>query len=190
MMPEYLEPDERKYLLELARQSITLAVQNKPLPQLDLTNLSPMLKQKGATFVTLTEDGVLRGCIGTLTPFQPLVEDVQDHAVAAALQDYRFPPVQARDLPKIHIEISRLTIPQPLNYKDPQELLTLLKPRVDGVILKNGLRQATFLPQVWDQLPQPRIFLAHLCQKMGASSDLWEIRHLEVSIYQVEEFQE
>jgi uncharacterized protein len=190
MMPDSLTPEERKYLLGLARQSITRAVNDQPLPPIDSTSLTPLLKENGASFVTLTEDGDLRGCIGALVPSQPLVEDVQYHAVAAALQDYRFPPVRPDELSVISIEISRLTLPQVLKYENPHDLLTLLRPKIDGVILKDGHRQATFLPQVWDQLPQPRAFLAHLCQKMGASSDLWERRLLEVSIYQVEEFHE
>jgi len=190
MMPDSLTTDEKTYLLKLARQAITLAVNQELLPPIDISILSPLLKQEGASFVTLTEDGDLRGCVGALEPSMPLTEDVQYHAVAAALQDYRFPPVQNAEVPRLTIEISRLTIPQPLVYKGSQDLLSHLHPHVDGVILRDGVRRATFLPQVWDQLPDPSDFLAHLCRKMGAPADLWEHRHLEVMLYQVEEFQE
>jgi uncharacterized protein len=190
MMPDCLSIDEKKNLLLLARQALTLSVNNKPIPPIDITSLTPLLQQNGASFVTLTEGGDLRGCVGALEPSMPLAEDVQYHAVAAALQDYRFPPVRPAEVPIINIEISRLTLPQPLLYKGPQDLITHLRPNVDGVIINDGYRRATFLPQVWEKLPNPRAFLAHLCQKMGAPSDLWERSDLQVLIYQVEEFHE
>jgi len=190
MMPDCLSSDEKKNLLILARQALTLAVNNKPIPPIDSSCLTPLLRQIGASFVTLTEEGELRGCVGALEPTMPLAEDVQYHAVAAALQDYRFPPVRPAEVLNIVIEISRLTLPQPLLYKGPQDLITRLRPDIDGVIINDGYRRATFLPQVWEKLPNPRAFLAHLCQKMGAPSDLWERRELQVLTYQVEEFHE
>ena len=190
MMPDSLTSDEKTYLLNLARQAIALVVNKEPLPPIDISTLSRLLKQEGASFVTLTKDGNLRGCVGALEPSMPLAEDVQYHAVAAALQDYRFPLVRIEEVPHLIIEISRLTIPQPLVYEAPQDLVLHIRPHIDGVILRDGHRRATFLPQVWDQLPKANDFLAHLCQKMGAPSDLWEHRHLEVMTYQVEEFQE
>jgi len=190
MMPDCLSSDEKKNLLMLARQTLMLAVNNKPIPPIDLTCLTPLLQQNGASFVTLTEEGELRGCVGALEPTMPLAEDVRYHAVAAALQDYRFPPVRPAEVSRIVIEISRLTLPQPLLYKGPQDLITRLHPNIDGVIINDGYRRATFLPQVWEKLPNPRAFLAHLCQKMGAASDLWERRELQVLTYQVEEFHE
>jgi AmmeMemoRadiSam system protein A len=190
MMPDCLSGDEKNILLQLARQAITLAVNHKPVPPVDIQRLTPLLKENGASFVTLTEDGELRGCVGALEPSMPLAEDVQYHSIAAALEDYRFPPVRPAEVSGIVIEISRLTIPQPLLYKGPQDLLNKLRPDLDGVIIKDGFRRATFLPQVWEKLPNPRAFLSHLCQKMGAPSDLWEHRELQVLIYQVEEFHE
>jgi AmmeMemoRadiSam system protein A len=190
MMPDCLSSDEKKNLLQIARQALILAVNGKPVPPIDIKSFTPLLRQNGASFVTLTENGDLRGCVGALEPSMPLAEDVQYHAVAAALQDYRFPPVRSAEVPGILIEVSRLTLPQPLIYKDPHELLIQLRPHIDGVILKDGFRRATFLPQVWEKLPQPREFLAHLCQKMGAPYDLWEHRELQVLIYQVEDFHE
>ncbi len=185
-----LSPDDRKRLLELAREAMTDAVTGKRKKDIDISSISDPLRQIGASFVTLTIEGDLRGCIGTLEAYQPLYRDVQDHAIQAALEDYRFPPVTAEEIPLISIEISRLTSPVPLPYKKPEELPGLLKPHVDGVILKDGFHRATFLPQVWQQLPEPPIFLSHLCQKMGAAPDLWKRKVLEVSIYHVEEFSE
>ena len=190
MNPKPLTPEERKSLLQLARASIEAAVDHRALPVLPESELTEALRTKGASFVTLTIGGNLRGCIGALEAYQPLADDVQEHAIAAALEDYRFPPVTAEEIPLISIEISRLTSPVPLPYKKPEELPGLLKPHVDGVILKDGFHRATFLPQVWQQLPEPPIFLSHLCQKMGAAPDLWKRKVLEVSIYHVEEFSE
>jgi uncharacterized protein len=190
MISEPLTDDEKRILLKLARQSVELAASHHPLPTLVLSEYSTPLQQEGASFVTLTEDGELRGCIGALEPYQPLVQDVCEHAAAAAMDDYRFTPVHPREVPSLIIEISRLTVPQPLEYKQPLELLTCLRPGVDGVILRDGTHRATFLPQVWEKLPTPATFLTHLCQKMGEPSDLWRRKILQVFTYQVEEFQE
>ena len=189
-METKLSPEDRKFLLQLARETMENAVNGKPKPQREPDSIPESCRQKGASFVTLTIEGELRGCIGTLEAYKPLFTDVQDHAVQAALEDYRFPPVSSEELPLISIEISRLTTPVPLHYDSPADLATLLKPHIDGVILKDGYRRATFLPQVWEQLPEPGMFLAHLCQKMGTSPDLWRHKVLEVSIYHVEEFSE
>jgi AmmeMemoRadiSam system protein A len=115
---------------------------------------------------------------------------VREHAVAAALEDYRFPQVQENELATIEIEVSRLTIPLPLEYKDAEDLLTKLHPGMDGVILRDSFRRATFLPQVWEKIPDSAGFLANLCFKMGAAPDTWKRKHLEVLVYQVEEFHE
>ena len=185
-----LSPQERLVLLKLARQAIEEAVQGMPPSPLDLQSLPEALRQPGASFVTLTQYGELRGCIGTLEAYQPLVEDVREHAAGAALQDYRFPPVIEAEIKDLEIEISRLTAPKPLRYKTPQELLERLRPGEDGVILRDGLRRATFLPQVWGKLPDPADFLDHLCAKMGNSPNVWRYHPLQVFIYQVEEFHE
>lgn len=191
MQTETLTPDERRQLLQLARRSIEQAVcGNAGLPP-ELDTFPPALREIGVCFVTLTlPGGELRGCIGGLEAVQPLARDVWEHAAAAALDDYRFMPVAPEELPLIQIEISRLTQPQPLDYENPEDLPGLLHPNVDGVVLRDGLRRATFLPQVWEKIPDPREFLSHLCQKMGAASDLWRRRKLKVEIYHVEEFHE
>jgi uncharacterized protein len=190
MIPEQLTLPERKYLLELARATIEKVTNGETWPDIHLADISQNLREKGAAFVTLTESGELRGCIGALEPYQPLAEDVREHAAAAALEDFRFPPVNAQEVPNLKIEISRLTMPVALNYDEPEKLAVLLTPGVDGVILRDGFRRATFLPQVWESLKEPEEFLAHLCQKMGASSNLWRQKMLQVSIYHVEEFHE
>ena len=190
-MPEdRLTPEERSILLKEARRALELGVTRRPLPPLNLEDYPPKLREPGATFVTLTTGGRLRGCIGALEPYQPLIADVREHAIAAALQDYRFPPVQPEELGSIEIEVSRLTRPQPLPYDGPADLIAELRPGVDGVILKDGFRRATFLPQVWEKIPAPEQFLSELCLKMGAPADLWRRKPLEVSTYQVEEFHE
>jgi AmmeMemoRadiSam system protein A len=191
MMPEkHLTEDERSFLLSLARQSIENAVNNKPLPKLNPDQLTPFLRQEGASFVTLTIGGNLRGCVGALEPYQSLAEDVIEHAYAAAFQDYRFPPVQANEVNKILIEISYLTQPQKLEYLESVDLLKLIRPEIDGVVIRDGIRRATFLPQVWEKIPDPEDFLEELCMKMGSPPDLWRRKKLDVLTYQVEEFHE
>ena len=113
-----LDPDEKKLLLTIARQALEEAVKGHPLPILKFGPMTEPLQEIGASFVTLTKMGDLRGCIGALEAYQPLAIDVQEHAVAAGLEDYRFQQVKPDELPKIDIEISRLTPPLPVNYKD------------------------------------------------------------------------
>jgi AmmeMemoRadiSam system protein A len=191
MVPEaHISDADRRILLSLARQSIENSVNGASAPQIDKKALSPKLQEQGACFVTLTSRGYLRGCVGALEPYQSLAEDVCEHAVAAAFQDYRFPPVQAKELKDIEIEISYLTHPEPLKYENPDDLPKLLRPNIDGVVLRDGGKRATFLPQVWEKIPDPEEFLAELCMKMGAPANLWRRKKLDVMIYQVEEFHE
>ena len=185
-----LTSEEKNFLLKLAREAIQAAVIGKPPPPLDLEKLPLRLRQPGATFVTLTKDGALRGCIGVLEAYQPLAEDVREHALAVAIDDFRFPPVQADEVGLLKIEISYLSQLQPLEYSNPLELLQKLRPGIDGVVIKDGTRRATFLPQVWESLPDPASFFDHLCKKMGAPKSLWRIKNLKVLTYQVEEFHE
>ncbi|MHC1739560.1 MAG: AmmeMemoRadiSam system protein A [Anaerolineaceae bacterium] len=190
MNPSELTSEEKKTLLKLARQTIEAVASGKHKPSLTTEQLTPALRAHGAVFVTLTIGGELRGCIGSLQAFRPLVDDVQDHSVDAALHDYRFMPVSEEEVPLLKIEISQLTIPLPLEFADLAELPAKLKPNIDGVVLHDGVRSATFLPQVWEQLPDPESFLSQLCLKMGASADLWRRKKLQVSIYHVDEFHE
>ena len=189
-MPTHLTAEEQRQLLGMAREALEAGVSGKPLPPLRLEALPPRLQERGATFVTLTRKGELRGCIGALEAYQPLAEDVRQHAVAAALEDYRFPPVQPEELDEVEIEISYLSPPVPLDYDSPAELMDQLRPGVDGVILSDGIRRATFLPQVWEKISDKALFLSHLCEKMGAPYDYWTRKRLQVFVYQVEEFKE
>jgi len=191
MMPEqHLSGSEKALLLSLARQSIVSCLDNQPLPKIDSQNLTPILQQEGASFVTLTINGYLRGCVGALEPYQSLADDVREHAIAAAFQDYRFPPVQKNEINDIQIEISYLTRPVKMNYGQSSELLTILRPHIDGVVIRDGMNRATFLPQVWEKIPDAEEFLEQLCMKMGSPPDLWRRKKLEVFTYQVEEFHE
>ncbi len=189
-MHDRLSDEERQTLLRLAREAIEYKVYGKPLPPLDVKSFTPALQENGASFVTLTIHADLRGCIGALEAYQPLVEDVREHAIAAAMQDPRFPPVAAGELSRIKIEVSRLTAPQVLAYSNGEDLLEKLQPHVHGVILRHGPRKATFLPQVWEKIPNTGDFLDQLCYKMGARPGLWREVKMQVQVYQVEEFHE
>jgi len=189
-MPDQLTDNEKITLLRLAREAMETAVRGRALEPLDTKSLTPLLRADGASFVTLTIDEDLRGCIGALEAYQPLAEDVREHAIAAALQDPRFSPVRESELSRIMLEVSRLTAPQLLEYSSSDDLLKKLHPHVDGVILRDGHRRATFLPQVWEKIPDPAEFLGHLCQKMGVRANYWRETKLQVQIYQVEEFHE
>lgn len=142
------------------------------------------------TFVTLTINKQLRGCIGNLESTESIMAGIKRNAVNAAFHDPRFAPLKADELDQVEIEISILTEPQPLEYRGSKDLLTKLRPHVDGVILREGTASATFLPQVWEQLPEPEHFLSHLCRKAGLSADTWEKTQLEISTYQVQYFEE
>ena len=190
-MDEKLTLEEQTILLRLAREALERGVKGEALPPVAPAALPPSLVEQGSCFVTLTLDGQLRGCIGSLEPYQPLAEDVREHAIAAALRDPRFPPVTESELNGIKIEISRLTRPVPLEYQDANDLLSRLQPHVDGVIIRDGPdRRATFLPQVWEKIPNPADFLDNLCYKMGGEPGLWRTKHLDVLTYRVEEFHE
>jgi AmmeMemoRadiSam system protein A len=181
---------DQDLLLRIARESIRAAAARRPAPALDLPSLSEWLQSVRASFVTLTRAGALRGCIGALQASLPLALDVQEHAAAAATEDYRFPPVSPEEAEALEIEISVLTIPQPLEFASPEELLARLRPQIDGVIITSGLHRATFLPQVWEHVPDPAQFMGMLCEKARLPEQAWRHGRLEVQTYQVESFHE
>jgi AmmeMemoRadiSam system protein A len=183
-----LSTKEKRILLDLAHQSISAVVHLGPQPDVDLESLPDRLQNPGASFVTLTRNGVLRGCIGTLNHHFPLAEDVVMRARAAATEDPRFPPLQEDEFWDTEIEISVLTTPVPLDYTSPEEIPDLLVPGVDGVTIFHGHKRATFLPQVWEKVGDPEQFLALLCQKAVLPADAWKSGELEISIYHVEGF--
>ncbi len=147
------------------------------------------LDEPGATFVTLTRHGELRGCIGTLVAERPLREDVTANARAAAFRDPRFAPLTPREYPGIEVEVSLLSPLQPLTFRSETELLAQLRPGVDGLVFEHGRMRGTFLPQVWEQLPEPQDFLAHLKRKAGLPADFWA-HDVKVSCYTVSKWRE
>lgn len=151
---------------------------------------APELQARRGVFVTLKLNGCLRGCIGCLTGVEPIVDGVRRYALQAAFHDSRFASLTAAELEQGRIEISILTEPQPLAYDGAADLLAKLVPGRDGVIIRRGPFSATFLPQVWEQLPQPERFLDHLCLKAGLPPDTWQQGGLEVLVYQVQSFAE
>ncbi len=184
--------NEEKTLIKLARKAISEHLNNptKAQIQIDQNKLSSKLKQKRATFVTLTINDNLRGCIGHIMPVQPLYKDVIENARAAAFHDPRFYPVQENELDQIKIEISILSIPKELSYQNTHDLLNRLLPGETGVIIKKGYNEATYLPQVWEDLPDKKTFLSTLCQKAGLAPDEWKSGNPEIRTYTVEKFEE
>jgi AmmeMemoRadiSam system protein A len=182
--------EERQLLLRYARLALEESVAGKILTPVDVDELPTKLREKGASFVTLMCTEQLRGCVGSLEPVRPLVEDVRLNAIAAAMQDFRFPPVRPEEVPLLRMHISLLTRPVALDYAKPDDLLAKLRPGIDGVVLREGYLRATFLPQVWEKIPDPDLFLSLLSQKMGAPANYWRNRKLEVLTYQAEEIRE
>ncbi len=154
-----------------------------------LLEMFPTLKEPGAAFVTIKERGSLRGCIGSLVAYRPLYEDVIQNAKAAAFSDPRFPPLSAEEFERITIEISLLTPPRPVEYKDREDLKNKIVPFRDGVVLEYNGKKATFLPQVWEELPDFDAFFAHLCMKAGLMPECLRL-HPDISVYEVVSFSE
>ncbi len=140
--------------------------------------------EPGATFVTLTLEGMLRGCIGSLAALRPIVEDTRQNALAAAFGDPRFPPLGMEEHERIRIEVSLLSEPEPVFSSGEQEALSLLRPGVDGIVFQCGARRSTFLPQVWESLPEPADFLSQLKRKAGFPEGFWsqEVRLFRYSV--------
>jgi AmmeMemoRadiSam system protein A len=182
--------EEGRQLLRLARKTIEQHLRGAGSGDEAGGDPPPGFTEWCGTFVTLTKGGRLRGCIGHILPQGPLFEGVKVNAINAAFRDPRFRPLQADEMAQVKIEVSILSEPLPLRYKGKEDLLNQLKPGVDGLIIKKGYHQATFLPQVWEQLPQKEAFLSQLCLKAGLDGDAWEKGDLEVSVYQVQAFEE
>jgi MEMO1 family protein len=181
---------ERKLLLEMARRTLREVVKTGKLPDVATAAFPTQFTEKKGCFVTLTERGQLRGCIGHIVPQEALYKAIMDNAQSAALHDYRFTPVQPDELDKIEIEVSVLTVPEPLAFSSPDDLLNKLQPHKDGVVLQIGRRGATYLPQVWEQIPDKVHFMDSLAQKAGCEPDAWRSPDTKVLIYHVESFKE
>jgi MEMO1 family protein len=185
-----LNAEQGQILVKLARQSIEKKF-DKCSNQVDPDAMTDSaFKEKRGTFVTLTINKQLRGCIGNLDAGDSIVDGIERNAVNAAFRDPRFPPLKAHELDRVDIEVSILSKPQPLEYRDSDDLLSKLRVNVDGVILRKGSASATFLPQVWEQLPYPDTFLSHLCAKAGLPTDAWKKGNLDILTYQVQYFEE
>lgn len=177
-------------LVAIAKKSIQEHFNSKHL--LDRNSLiasNPSLAQNAATFVTLNLDGQLRGCIGSLEPYRPLLDDLIANAKAAAFEDPRFYPLSEDEFKKVDIEVSLLTPSEPVAYKDVEDLKSKITPFKDGIILEYNGRKATFLPQVWEQLPDFEHFFSHLCQKAGLGADCLK-NHPFIRRYQVRKFRQ
>lgn len=164
--------NEKNILLKIARESLTASVKQESysLPSID----SDKLNEVTGCFVTLRKGKSLRGCIGYIEGVSPLYKAIADNAVNAALKDYRFPPVEEKELPEISIEISVLTKPKVFSYNDEDDLLNQITIGVDGIILDYQGHRSTFLPQVWDEIPDKVMFLEHLSRKAGLGIDDWK----------------
>ena len=149
----------------------------------------PWLKEHGASFVTITESGRLRGCIGNLRPHRALSEDVRGNAIAAAFRDPRFKPLTAGEFGAISLEVSVLSALEALAFADEQDALRQVRPGVDGLVLEYGHHSSTFLPQVWQSLTEPSEFLAELKRKAGLPPDLWD-RDMKLMRYTVQKWNE
>lgn len=178
---------EQTTLKQTAQQSIAHGLENhQPLP-IDLSLYSGHLVAPGASFVTLQINDKLRGCVGTLKAYQPLIQDVAQHAYMAAFKDGRFPPVMSSEIDSLSYHISVLDPCQPLAFTSEQDLIDKIRPGTDGLILVDNSHQGTFLPSVWQQIPTPALFIQHLKQKAGLPADYWS-ESIKVFRYTVFEF--
>ena len=182
-----LDPSARQRLLEIARQSIRQGLEQGHALQLIAEREMSALQAKRASFVTLERQGRLRGCIGHLQAVTALARDVAENAYAAAFRDPRFAPLSTQEFDDLEVHISVLTPSQPLTFSSEAELLAIIEPGIDGLILSEGSRRGTFLPSVWEQLPNREDFLRHLKQKAGLPPDHWS-PHIQVARYRTESF--
>lgn len=187
MSTEPIQPGST--LLPIARAAITAALGGARKADEAAPEHAAWLQEPGATFVTLTRQGQLRGCIGTLEAHRTLLVDVKANAVSAALRDPRFAPLTQLELTSTRIEVSLLSAMQPMLFENETQALAQLQPGVDGVLLEFEHYRSTFLPQVWAQLPTAQEFMAHLKHKAGLPPDFWA-SSLRLHRYSVRKWQE
>lgn len=168
-----LAPEEGRLLLEIAARAIAAVARGERAPGPDLDRVPPALREPRATFVTLRRGGELRGCRGTITAAEPLAASVARSACASAFDDERFPPVVAEELQDLELHVSVLSTPEPMEAATEEALLAALRPGRDGLILHDGPRLGLFLPSMWEQLPDPRTFVAFVLRKAGLPTDRW-----------------
>jgi AmmeMemoRadiSam system protein A len=181
----HLSQQARQQLIQIARDSILHGLEQGEalIPTAD--DLDAELQEVRASFVTLQHAGLLRGCIGHLEAIMPLAQDVAENAYAAAFRDPRFPPLNRQEYADLDLHISVLTPAEPLPFSSESDLISKLRPGVDGLILVDGYAKGTFLPSVWESLPQAEDFLRHLKRKAGLSEDHWSER-LKIFRYETE----
>ncbi len=174
-------------LIQIARNAIASKL-NFSTTEIQCTEKEMVeLKKPGASFVTLTQYGDLRGCIGTLEAYRSLKDDIAANATASAFRDPRFPPLTLEEWPITEVEISVLTPPKPIEFKNENDLFQQIQPGKDGVIIAYGEQRATFLPQVWEQLPEPKQFFSRLKQKAGLPVE-FPCERLHIELYQVQKY--
>ncbi len=176
---------QRQQMLTLAQDAIAHQLSLAAAPE--LSQLPDYLQHPGASFVTLEINRQLRGCIGSIEAYRPLGRDLTENAVAAAFRDPRFPPLSVQEYPSISLKLSILTSPESMEFESEADLLRQLLPGMDGLILSEGARRGTFLPSVWEQLPNPANFLNHLKQKAGLPAGYWS-DSVQVERYRTEQF--
>lgn len=177
--------DEKKILRDLADAAIKYGLEHHARLPLNLNEYSKKLSELGASFVTLELNGNLRGCIGSLEAYQPLIKDVAENAYNAAFSDPRFYPLQKDEYPQLTKHISVLSKSEPIHFTSETDLLRQLRPNIDGLILSDHGQRGTFLPAVWESLPTPELFLKHLKLKAGLPEDYWS-NTLKVEKYTAE----
>jgi AmmeMemoRadiSam system protein A len=182
-----LDDTDQQTLLQVAADSVHHGLKTGNALKVEVTKYSTALQQPGASFVTLKIQRQLRGCIGMLQATRPLVEDVAQNAYAAAFEDSRFPPLNDAEYDQLEYHISILNPAEPIEFESEADLLQQLRPGVDGLILEDRGRRATFLPSVWESLPTAADFLRHLKMKAGLAPDYWSST-LRIQRYTVEEF--
>ncbi|OGI67718.1 MAG: AMMECR1 domain-containing protein [Candidatus Muproteobacteria bacterium RBG_16_60_9] len=185
---ESLDTADRRVLLDVARAAIADGLQGRPAAVADLDAHAWVLRRHAATFVTLEIGGELRGCIGTLDAFQPLIVDTAENAYAAAFRDPRFAPLTATEFERLAVHISILGAAEPMAFISEDDLLAQLRPGIDGLILSENGRRGTFLPAVWESVADPRDFLGYLKLKAGLPRDYWSdtvqiSRYITTSIF-------
>ncbi|MCB1935833.1 MAG: AmmeMemoRadiSam system protein A [Nitrosomonas sp.] len=190
MQPQPIHDQAKgRILLKIARSAIAHALKVNDGNDDSIDKTAQWLVEPGATFITLTKNGQLRGCIGSLLAHQSLIKDVSSNAVSAALRDTRFQPVTVNEWKYIKIEVSLLSALQPITFVNEADALAQLRPGIDGVMFEYGIYRSTFLPQVWDSLPRPEEFMAQLKMKAGLYPDFWDDA-IQLSRYTIQKWRE
>lgn len=165
--------EHQEILLDIARTSIENGLKNARPIEVEISGYPPELTKELATFVTLNKSGDLRGCIGSIIAHHPLVLDIAENAYSSAFKDPRFPELKQEELGQLEIHISILTTPKQMSFSSREDLINQIQPGIDGLILSEGFNRGTFLPSVWESLPDKELFLQHLILKAGLPSGYW-----------------